>query len=163
MPMLTATIQNEREAGVLMEEMSQQLHDAYLAKIKELTPQLMARVQSAVPVASGALQHSIQMFVDDSRGRIAGKVKVIGATPNDFGKAGAIEYGAHGQAKVSAHTRQIKVVFGRLVAPVAAVVAAYSRTLDIAPRSFLRSPLASMESQIVAELAAVPAAVAARS
>jgi hypothetical protein len=158
--MISAELTGDRKVGLLFDEFPQRAHDAFLAKITELTSQLESRVLGAVPVRTGELRSQVQAFVDDKGTRITGKVKVLsGGSKSDHGKAAALEFGAHGHVAVSAHTRQIRTVFGRAVAPTAVFVAAYGRTANIAEHRFLRNPLATMSSEIIEELRAALASV----
>jgi phage gpG-like protein len=63
------------------------------------------------------------------------------------------EYGFTGQISVKAHQRKMTQAFGRpLRSPVTASVRGFSRTVNVAPRSFLRSALADLQAEIKAAI-----------
>ena len=70
----------------------------------------------------------------------------------DFGKAAALEYGAHGTTKVAQHLARVDRIFGRLVGPMTILVSEHTRRLDIAAHNFLRGPEADISSEAIAEL-----------
>lgn len=51
------------------------------------------------------------------------------------------EYGFHGPEQVKAHTRIMSVCFGRTIDPVTVKVGAFTRTMNMPERSYLRSSL----------------------
>jgi hypothetical protein len=143
-------ITGEREFQIRLQKIPQELHDAFLPRIKALTARLEARVQAAAPAGTGKLRGEITSRVYDDRvDRIRGLVTLTG----DYAKAGALEYGAHRPTSVRSHAMQLDHVFlRRLQAPTSVMVAAHSRTPNITEHRFLRGPLEAMEQEIAAEL-----------
>ena len=123
-----------------------------ITKIGELTRKLEGLVRDRVPVETGQLLSEVASFVDDANDRISGKVKVLakGWPDPDWGKAGALEYGAHRPFTVKAHQMKLDHFWSRAAAPQMAMVQAFTRTPNIAEHDFLRGPLAEIQSEVVA-------------
>jgi hypothetical protein len=148
-------ITGDREVGIKFDTFPAQCHDELLAVVQADTPQLASRVASAAPSLTGKLRSEVSHAVFDDKTRITGAVFIRGKDGNDFAKAGALEFGAHGRAKVKAHEATLDHVFGeRLDAPMKVMVEAYSRQTNIAARRFERGPLADMASKIEGDLQA---------
>ena len=107
-----------------------------------------------------ALAAATQKFFDDRGDFLRGRVRNVGAASAaraSLGKAMALEYGAHGTAKVSASERTLSHFWGRQVEPQQVFVEAYSRHLNIAASRFLRNAADSVRE---AARAAVEEAIA---
>lgn len=89
---------------------------------------------------SGQLAGSIQQVVSETSEGVTGKVYSAG----NVKYAGYWEFGYHGTQTVREHTRH--VVFGKDVAPF--TVPSFTRRVDQAPRSFMRSTLAEDRGMI---------------
>lgn len=127
------------------------------AKIADLTARLFAAVTGAEPSRTGVLRGATVETIREGENFVTGRVSVRG----DFGKAAALEYGAHRPTTVKAHEMRLTHVFGRAMAPEIVMVPSHARTPNIAEHRFLRGPLDAMRGEIVAELeAAVADAVA---
>lgn len=146
-------IEGDRRVAIKFDELPQGVHDALLARIKELTPVLAGRVRELAPERTGKLRKEIDSGVFDDKDRIAGAVFVAGEGKQDYVKAAALEYGAHGKVKVGAHESSLDHVFAaRLESPLKVMVSAYTRQANIAAVKFLRTPIEAMTPEIVAAL-----------
>jgi hypothetical protein len=152
MPDFGIELKGDREVGLRLEEFPERARAAIARRMDGLTQALLARVQGAEPERTGALRGETVATVRNTRRGVVGTVRVAGNSEADYGKAGALEYGSKGSVAVAAHAQQLGHVFGRLVAPIEVLVAAYTRRPNIAPREYLRGPLDEMHDEIVAEL-----------
>ncbi len=97
-------------------------------------------------VRTGTLRRSIGQAVSDVG------AKIVGFVSTNVKYAPPHEYGFRGTVNVRAHLREVKEAFGkRLKTPVTASVGAYSRTVNLPERSFLRSALREMKAAGVIE------------
>jgi phage gpG-like protein len=144
--------------------------DQVIAKLNRIYPAVHERLRIAITRL--ALQLVRHVVADKLSGQVLGKYTHWKATnrlrnsinPGTLQESGTAisqsvgsnveyaafwEYGYTGQISVSAHPRTITQAFGRpLKSPVVQNVRAYSRKVNIAPRSFLRSALADMTEEI---------------
>jgi phage gpG-like protein len=97
-------------------------------------------------VRSGTLRSSIAVAVDQTASGITATVST------DVDYAAAQEYGFSGTVNVRSSLRLIKEAFGRPIAAKTIGVGAYSRRMNLPERSFLRSALDEMGSDISAEV-----------
>lgn len=143
-------VTGDRDVSLKFDEFPQDLHDALLSRIGTLTDRLAGAVRSGVHARTGKLRGSISEAVyDDQPRKITGRVFV----DEDYAKAGAIEYGAHGRAKVSAHEALLGHAWGKkLSSPVEVMVSAHGRQMNVVAQRFLRGPLASLSGDIASEL-----------
>lgn len=127
-----------------------------------LTERLYALVEAAEPDKTGKLRRETAFGVTERGTRLSGRVYFPRGLPAaEYGKAAALEYGAHGTAQVKAHASRLDHIFGRQMAPLNVMVAAYSRTLNITADRFLRGPMAELAPEVIAEFkAALDAATA---
>ncbi len=124
-----------------LDKLPQELQDRLAEPIAKLTADLLARVQAGEPYRTGALREATQSFVDQREGMIRGRVRVLsepGSKVNHNAKAGALEYGAHGDIEVSSYSRD------------GGTVEAYHRDVNIAERRFLRDAAADLRSEFEA-------------
>lgn len=128
-------------------------HGRLLARYYGLTAALESRVRGAAPVRTGRLRSEIKGAVSDSNRRITGSVSVKARGP-EYGKAAALEYGAHGTTSVKAHEEALTHIFSRFVAPVEVMVARHQRRLNIGEVDYLHGPFDSMREEIIDETAA---------
>lgn len=143
-------ISGDRQVALRFDEFPQQAHEALRAHITTLVADLRARVVAAEPKRTGRLERETVAVVNDGANRITGLVRISA----EFGKAGALEYGAHGTAKLKAHYARLDHVYSRLVAPMSVMIAAHSRQVDIAEHRFLRSGLDAVRDEAVNEMRA---------
>lgn len=97
---------------------------------------------------TGTLRRKINFRVTESPGKITGQVGV------KLAYAAAHEYGFDGTVSVKASLRTIKQAFGRSIAPVTFPVRSYTRHMHLPERSFLRSSLRELTSEIQGMIAA---------
>jgi hypothetical protein len=142
------TVKGERETALKFEQFPKQAHDRLLATITELTGTLRGLVESAEPERTGRLRGTTGSQVSQTADRIRGRVMITA----DFGKAGALEYGAHRAGPVKAHAARLGHVFGRLIAPMTVMVAAHTRRPNIAEHRFLRGAEAAIAEEALAEM-----------
>jgi hypothetical protein len=95
---------------------------------------------------SGALRDSITLRLEQRQAAFSATVS------SDARYAAAQEYGFQGRVDVRASLRRITKAFGRPIAPITIGVGAYSRRMDLPPRSFLRSSLDDMAPHIGSEI-----------
>jgi len=143
-------IEGDRVAGLRFEQFPQRLRARLEAAIQELTERLYARVIGAEPDRTGKLIGDTVEVFREGDNYISGRVRIT----SDFGKAAALEYGAHNPTKVRAHEMSLNHFWRRAVAPRMVMVGAYTRTPNIAERRFLRGSLEAMRPEIEAELQA---------
>ncbi len=123
-----------------LDHLPHELHARLAGPIRELTEALFARVQAAEPYRTGALRAATRSFVDDRENLIRGRVRVLGESGRGKHnvKAGALEYGAHGDAAVHGYARED------------ATVSAYHRDVNIAEHRFLRDAALDLRTEFEA-------------
>jgi len=97
---------------------------------------------------TGGLRSSIDLRID----RSAASLRATVFTRSPYARAQ--EYGFSGTVNVRASLRQIREAFGRPITEKTISVRAYSRRMNLAERSFLRSALADMTPEIRDEVEA---------
>jgi hypothetical protein len=139
----------DRKIQLAFDEFPKSAHVRIFERITGLTAELKARIEDAAPKgATGELEASISSKVYDQPERIRGRVAV---TEPPFGKAAALEYGAHKATPVKAHRMRRDHVFARRLAePLTVEVKAYTRQPNIVARRYLRGPLEAIESDAIA-------------
>ena len=150
-------VTGDRQVGLRFEEFPDALYADLHKEIDALSAELFARVEAATPSLTGQLrsQERVRVFADKTR--ITGYVDIAGSGPQDYRKAGALEYGSRGKpVAVSAHTMQLDHYWSiQLATPELVMVQAFSRTPDITAAAFERGPLGDMQPEIIARLNAV--------
>ena len=150
-------VAGDRQVGLRFDTFPDALYEDLKTEVNALSLELFARVEAATPSRTGRLrsQERVRLFSDPNR--ITGYVDIAGEKGSqDFAKAGALEYGAHGQAKVSAHSMSLDHHWSRkLGEPETVMVDAYTRSADIAELAFERGPLAAMQPEVASRLNAV--------
>jgi hypothetical protein len=145
------TVSGERRVALKLDEFPQELRGQLEARISELTAELQAQVEAAAPSRTGKLKSEIRgrVFADNPK-HVSGIVDVYAPKGSgEFAKAAALEYGASASTNVSTHPMKLDHYWAdKLAAPTTVLVAAHSRTVNIAEHDFLRGPLAAMEPQI---------------
>lgn len=113
---------------------------ARYVQVEKLTGQVLR-------VRTGTLRRSIQQVVVE-RGP-----EVLGIVSTNVEYAPRHEYGYSGPEAVKAHLRTIKQAWGKpLAEPRAVAVRAHTRNINYPARSFMRTALADMAPQIVAQI-----------
>jgi hypothetical protein len=148
-----AIVTGDREVGARFEKWPKEIHDALYQRIVRLTKDLYERVLSLVPERTGELRSEIISKVYNDPESIKGVVTLGGKlTKNEAIKAAALEYGAHGRAKVKNYKRTITEAFGRSISPMSIQVQPYVRQVHIEERSFMRGGLAGIREEATREL-----------
>jgi phage gpG-like protein len=118
-------------------------------KVQRLTIKLQIKVVrdklqgQVLNVRTGRLQRSISQAVTST------ETSVTGVVSTAVKYAAAHEYGFSGTVNVKEHLRTIKEAFGKsLKEPVTFTVHAHTMKMNLPERSFLRSALADMDSEI---------------
>lgn len=146
---ISVVITGDRAVQEKFDRFPQEAHQRLHATIEQFTERLVGRVRAAAPKRTGRLESEIRELVSDKPERIVGLVYIRGQERSDYAKAGALEYGAHSTAKVSAHAMRLDHVFATaLQAPLTVSVEAYSRQMNIAEHRFLRGSIDSMKGEI---------------
>ena len=115
---LGITVEGDRAVELKFETFPQDAHARLLERIADFTAELEAEITAAEPSRTGKLAAETRSAVYDEPERIAGRVAIAA----EFGKAAALEYGAHGTTKVRAHEARLAHVFGRLISPITVAV-----------------------------------------
>lgn len=123
--------------------------------IRRITAEMLALVQAAEPVRTGALRDATTSFVDIRENLIRGRVRIL-SPPGKAGDhnvyAAALEYGAHARATVGAHEMKLDHVFDESIPPEQVMVAAYQRDINITDRRFLRDALSNVAAEFEIEV-----------
>jgi hypothetical protein len=131
------------------EDMSPKLVSALNRSIGRLTLTLMRNVKQdklsgqVLNVRSGRLRRSINQRMEG-----VGTQTVSGYVGTNVVYGRRFEYGFSGNVTVKAHMRTITQAFGRSISPVQVSVGAYNMKANTPERSFLRSALSDMDTQI---------------
>lgn len=153
---------NDRRLAAKLEEFPAQLRGLLFDRIAVITEQLKALVEGGEPTKTGKLRGETTSSVSERKGRVTGRVFIArGLAPSEYGKAAALEYGAHGTASVKAHQQRLDHVFNKSISPESVMVAAYQRPVNITERRFFRNALSAVAAQFEAAVReAVDTAVA---
>ncbi len=149
--MLNIDIEGEAELAARFAAMPDAIRAELAKKLAELAQKLEDKIKNdklggeVLQARSGALRDSIAVSLDDGVASIFSRgVKY----------AAAQEYGFSGEEAVTAHSRMIKQAFGKAIAPKTIFVRAFSRHMDLAEHSFMRSALDEMQDEIRGALTA---------
>lgn len=149
-------IAGDRQVGLRFDEFPDALYEDLRQEIDGITVELFAMIQALTPERTGALRSQERLRLFQDKTRITGYIDIAGSVGNDFAKAGALEWGAHRPAKVSAHQMRLDHYWAtKLNEPEMVVVDAYTRSTNVMEHAFERGPLAEMTPQILARLNAV--------
>lgn len=150
--MLAITIDiDDRKLLARLEALPKTLQAALVPTITRETERMFALALSAEPQRTGALRAATQMFVDVTLDSVRGRVRVLGDS-GMHAKAGALEWGAHGAAKVSAHQMMLGHLWGAAMEARAVMVDAYTRQVNIRELRFLRDAFDTVRAEAVAEI-----------
>lgn len=142
-------VATERDAIVRFERFPARARALILDRITRITAELDAMVLAAEPNRTGKLLASTAWRVINTARRIVGVVTIT----RDWGKAGALEYGAHRSTKVKAHQAKLGHVFAqRLAQPLTVMVSMHHRIPNIAEHRFLRGPFDAIRERAFEEL-----------
>ncbi len=142
-------IQGVLKATLRFEEFPQAMRAQLLAAIRRLTASLAAKIRARLPRGpTGKLEGSLIQQIFDDPDQVSGRVTF----DKDFGKVGALEWGAPGKrAKESVREHSAKLDHAwaqKLARPMTVVVAKHNRSLHLEARRFLRGPLAASRGEI---------------
>lgn len=148
--MIGVAVTGDRKVALRFETFPHVAHERLLARIHQQTDRLESAVKAKTPKgATGQLQEAVYGKVFDDGDRITGFVSLS----DDFAKAGALEWGARRNIRVSEHSARLDHNWSeKLENPTTVFVASYRRTLNIKPVRFLRDPLAMLAPEFTTEL-----------
>ena len=152
--MITVQITGRDTLMAHISEMPMKVRTRVFATVSKLALQLQDHVKNdkldgqVLNHITGHLQSSIQQDVTQDADSVVGRVY----SNSSVNYAGIHEYGFHGAEQVQAHIRHITQAFGRSIEPRDVMVKAHTRMMNMPERSFLRSSLADMKDQIIADL-----------
>lgn len=151
--MITGTVTGDKEVSRRLRALPDGIRSRVVDSIGRLTLRLQRKVMQekltgqVLKVRTGTLRRSIDQRLLTDSNAVTGVV----STNVKYGKAH--EYGSSGPVTVKEHLRLVKQAFGKtLKYPVWATVKAHSMNQNLPERSFLRSALADMRPDIMAEL-----------
>ncbi len=144
------------DQGVLatLRGMTPQVVSAATASIRRSTMRVLARAKEKVSGdvlknRTGTLRRAINQRVETGGSRVVGTVGI------KLTYAAAHEFGFKGTVNVKSHLRMMRVAWGRPVAnPHKITVNAHPTKMNLRERSFLRSSLKDLRSDIIADLQA---------
>lgn len=140
-------ITTSRNATLRFEEFPVQARDKLKNVIADATNRLQAMARADAPKRTGRLASEIVAHVNEYQTAIVGVVSIAGKSSNDFAKAAALEYGAHGSAQVKAHQAKLDHYFSKPMDTIDVAVSGHTRKLNIKQHDYLRGS----ESRIAAE------------
>ena len=143
-------IVGDQKVALQFDHFPEALRAELLKPIKSLTDQLYAKIRAIVPKGkTGKLASEVIEQIFNDPDQVSGRVTFDA----DFAKAGALEWGAHRVTKVREHPQRLDHAWRRsLNSPLTVLIAAYSRTPNIAEHRMLRGPLAAMSGEAITEL-----------
>ena len=144
---IAITFVGDRAVALKFEEFPVEARQRLYDRVVALTQELQGRIVAAEPFRTGKLRSETELSSVNAEDHVSATVRIAG----EFGKAGALEYGAHGTAQVSAHQARLTHVFARATEMIVEVEA-HARHVNIAEHRFLRGPLAGMEGEILTQL-----------
>lgn len=144
----------DKALALRLEQMSEAVRSAAGQAVAVLVLKLQRKIVrdklngQVLKVQTGTLARSIDQVVLPS----ADGVRGIVSTNVEYARKH--EYGAKGSESVKAHLRTVKQAFGKPISPRKVAVRAHSRKVDYPERSFMRSALADMREEILADMEA---------
>lgn len=146
----------ERQLQAFFDDFPQRLEDRLYAAMTRISTRLLAAVEAAEPNRSGQLRGATQAFVDRTATGVRAGVRVTGGSEGKagYGKAAALESGAHRPTTVREHWAVRSNFWGRYGAAQWVLIDAYTRRVNISADRFLRGPFAALEGEIIGELEA---------
>jgi hypothetical protein len=156
------TLTGDRAVELMLARIPDAVRARLVPAIRDLTDRAYALYVAGEPSRTGRLHGETREVMTDQANLVRGRVTIVasgGGSQNEYAKAGALEYGAHGRTKVAAHVRDGHDWFGH---PVEQLVKAYTRQVDILAYRFARNALEAISAEAQASLrAAVESVVAA--
>lgn len=152
--MISAALIGDRAVIERMQRLDGVTHANLLRVITRLAIVLQAKVKTdklsgqVLHRRTGTLSRSINRKIDDQA------TSIIATVGTNVRYAAIHEYGFNGVEEVKAHLRRINQAFGRPIAETEVQVSAHTRHMVMPKRSFLRSALNEMRTQIREEMKA---------
>jgi hypothetical protein len=147
-----------------------------VATLRSFPDRLATRLLGVMQTLGIALQDTVRdnlggKVLRKRSGRLTAGVDVaVTSAGNDVGVSVGVadvpyaayqEFGFHGTETMRAHLRTIKEAFGRPIAPRAVAVRSFARRVDYPAHSYLRSALAAVAPEALAQIDAAAAEEAA--
>jgi hypothetical protein len=145
---------DDRALLARLDQLPKTLQVRLRAVIEAQTSRLLAAVLNLEPVRTGALREHTVQAISEGEDYVRGRVHVLagGGDAFTYARAGALEYGAHREAKVSAHSALLSQVYGQLIDARVVMVEAYTRQANIQALRFLRGPFEAIRTAALAEM-----------
>lgn len=153
MSFITASISSPDAIISKLNGMPDRVHAKLLVAVSRLTYELEALTKSKLGGAvlqrrTGNLSHSIHSTITDTGTAVLGKVS------SNAKYAAAHEYGINREVMVREHLRMQTHAFGRIINPIEVAVRSHSMRMNLPEKSFLRSSLEDMRTEITQALEA---------
>ena len=146
--MITAKLENGKELTKRFKDSIPEIQNGVQKEIMRLALKMTGKVMGKLSgdvlrVRTGRLRRSIHPEWDFRQG-------YSGATVGTNVEYAAIhEYGFSGSVQVKSFQREMTKAFGKPISPTQVTVRAHTRNINMPERSFLRSTLREMNSEIV--------------
>jgi phage gpG-like protein len=151
--MIAAELIGAERVVAFLELLPQKAMAAIKADVSRLAITLLRKVKEeklsgqVLKNQTGTLRRSINQRVE------ASAQEVVGFVGTNLSYAAAHEFGFNGPVNVKAHLRMVKKVFGKAVKnPQEHRVRTFTRQMHLPEKSFLRSAMAEMASEITESL-----------
>jgi len=146
--MITAKLENGKELTKRFKDSIPEIQNGVQKEIMRLALKMTGKVMGKLSgdvlrVRTGRLRRSIHPEWDFKQGYSGATV----GTNVEY--AGIHEYGFSGSVLVKSFQREMTKAFGKPISPTQVTVRAHTRNINMAERSFLRSTLREMNSEIV--------------
>jgi hypothetical protein len=153
----SVVVKSERASLVLFDEYPANIHDHVFYAMDRIVTRMVAAIQAAEPVKTGAMRSETGGRVYDHNTRIAAVAGVRVSTASEAKKALALEFGSRGvpimMHRVNTSRQAVSRRLSRPLKPT------WERVPTLTPRRFLRGPAEALRSSSIAEVtAAVEAA-----
>lgn len=149
--MITVAV-DQKGLSQALDDYAARLNKEAKITVGRLTLKLLTKVKQdklsgqVLGVRSGRLRRSINQNV------IANPNKIVGIVGTNVEYGRFWELGYSGSVSVKAHMRQIKMAFGKSIAPKTVQVSSHTRNVNVGARSFLGSALRDMQPEIMSDL-----------
>lgn len=142
----------EVDSDIALSKHADQIAQAVKQSIGRSTLKLLNKVKreklsgQILNVRTGRLRRSITQKIIESSDAYSG---IVGTNVE---YAAGHEYGFKGSVNVREHLRTVKQAWGKSIQPKKVLIKAHSRQVDLPEKSFLRSALQDMRTEIKADL-----------
>lgn len=153
MSFITAKVTGSEEVILKLRGMPDKIHAKLLIAVSKMTYKLEALVKSKLGGAvlqrrTGNLSHSIHSTITDTG------TNIFGTVSSNCKYAAAHEYGIDQMVTVPEYLRMQVMAWGKPINPIQVSVREHSMHMKLPEKSFLRSSLNDMKSEIDAALTA---------